>query len=77
MLTNQNVVVALVFSVGRNFAAMGAGGIDEATNTNGDAVFVSHAPAPAGAANGEFDDQFAWIAVGELYARLIASGVLP
>ena len=77
VLTNQNVVVAVVFSVGRNFAATGAGGIDEAANTNGDAVFVSHAPVPASAANGEFDDQFAWIAVGELYARLIAAGVLP
>ena len=77
VLTNQNVVVAVVYSVGKNFAATGAGGIDEAANTNGDAVFVSHTPTPAGAANGEFDDQVVWIAVGELYARLIAAGVLP
>jgi hypothetical protein len=71
------VVIAVVFSLGRNFAATGAGGVDEAANTNGDAVFVSRAPSSAGAANGEFDDQLAWIAVGELYARLIAAGVLP
>jgi len=76
-LTNQNVVVALVFSTGRNFAAVGAGGIDEAANGNGDPVFVSHPPAPAGALTGEFDDQMTWIAVGELYARMISAGVLP
>ena len=76
-LTNQNVLVALVYSPGRNRAASGAAGDDEAANANGDAVFVSHAPAPAGAAGGEFDDQIGWIAVGELYARLIAAGVLP
>ena len=75
-LTNQNVIAALVYSPGKN-AANGAGGIDEAANANGDAVFVSHPPTPAGAANGEFDDQIAWISVGELYARLIAAGVLP
>ncbi len=30
-----------------------------------------------GAANGEFDDQFTWITMGELYGKLIAAGVLP
>ena len=77
VLTNQNLVVALIHSAGKNFASVGAGGVDEAANANGDPVFVSHTPAPAGAANGEFDDQMTWIAVGELYARLIAAGVLP
>ena len=76
-LTNQNVIVAIVFSVGKNFTAVGAGGIDEAANGNGDPVFVIHPPAPAGAANGEFDDQMAWIPVGELYSRMISAGVLP
>lgn len=75
-LTNQNVIAALVYSPGKN-GATDAVGIDEAANANGDAVFVSHTPAAAGALNGVFDDQFAWIAVGELYARLIAAGVLP
>jgi len=77
VLTNQNLLVAVVYSVGKNFASVVAGGIDEAANTNGDAVFVSHTPTPAGAANGEFDDLVTWIAVGELYARLIAAGVVP
>lgn len=76
-LTNQTTVVALVYSVGQNNASIGSGGIDEAANLNGDAVFVSHAPAPPGAVNGEFDDQLQWITVGELYAKLIAAGVLP
>lgn len=77
VLTNQNVVAALVYSPGKNGVASGAASLDEAANTNGDPVFVSHPPTPAGAANGEFDDQIGWIAVGELYARLIAAGVLP
>lgn len=77
ILTNQNVVVAMVYSVGKNFPSVGAGGIDEVANLNGDPVFVSHPPTPAGAANGEFDDHVAWIAVGELYARMVSAGVVP
>lgn len=76
-LTNQNLVVAVVYSVGKNFAVAGSRGADEAANLNGDAVFVNHPPAPAGAANGEFDDRLTWITVGELYGRLISAGVLP
>lgn len=76
VLTNQTAVVALVFSVGKNGAA-GGGGLDETANLDGDPVFVWHTPTPAGAANGEFDDQMVWIPVGELYAKLIAAGVLP
>ena len=76
-LTNQNLVVATVYSVGKNFATVRSGGADEAANLNGDAVFVNHPPAPAGAPNGQFDDRLTWITVGELYGRLIAAGVLP
>jgi len=75
-VTNTSTVVALVFSIGKN-GAPGGGGIDEAANVNGDRVFVYHTPAPVTAANGEFDDQFTWITYGELYARMIAAGVLP
>ncbi len=75
-LTNQDALVALVFSIGKN-GATGSGGIDEAANVNNDRVFVWHTPAPVGAANGEFDDQITWIAVGELYGKLIAAGLLP
>lgn len=75
-LTNQNTLVALVFSTGKNGAA-GSGGLDEAENLDNDRVFVWHTPTPAGFVNGEFDDQMTWIPVGELYAKLIAAGVLP
>jgi len=81
ILTNQNIVVAVVYSVGKNFGAVGTGGADEAANTNtvaaNDPVFVFHTPTPAGAAGGEFDDYLVWITVGELYGRLIAAGKLP
>lgn len=73
----QNLVVAIVFSVGKNGSVVCASCVDEAANTNGDPVFVSHTPAPAGATNGEFDDYLMWISVGELYGRLISAGVLP
>lgn len=76
-LTNQITVVAVVYSVGRNNAVIGSGGIDEAANINGDRVFVSHPQAPVGATNGEFDDQMLWLTVGELYGKLIAAGALP
>jgi type II secretory pathway pseudopilin PulG len=75
-LSNQTTVVALVSSIGKN-GAVGAGGIDEGANLNGDGVFVFHTPSPAGVTNGEFDDYLVWISVGELYGRLIAAGVLP
>jgi prepilin-type N-terminal cleavage/methylation domain-containing protein len=76
ILANQNVVVAVVYSVGKN-GATGSGGSDEAANVNGDAVFVWHTPTPTGAPNGEFDDQMTWITAGELYSKLIAAGLLP
>jgi prepilin-type N-terminal cleavage/methylation domain-containing protein len=71
-----DLVVAIVFSTGRN-GSTGGGGIDEAANVNGDRVFVYHTPTPSSAANGEFDDQFIWITHGELYGRMISAGVLP
>ena len=75
-VTNQTTVVALVFSTGKN-GISGSAGIDEAANVNGDRVFVWHTPTPAGATNGEFDDQMTWITVGELYSKLISAGLLP
>jgi len=84
-VTNQNIVAAVVWSQGKNFATVGTGGSDEGANNktrlptvqNNHPVFVFHTPAPAGAANGEFDDYLVWIPVGELYGRLISAGVLP
>jgi type II secretory pathway pseudopilin PulG len=83
-IMSQSLVVAIIYSTGKNYAsapdnvtAAAAGRTDEAANLNGDPVFVFHAPTPVGAANGEFDDQFTWITVGELYGKLIAAGQLP
>lgn len=73
---SQNLVSAIVFSTGKNGSA-GGSGADEAANLNADAVFVFHTPTPSDAANGAFDDQFAWITVGELYGALVSAGVLP
>jgi prepilin-type N-terminal cleavage/methylation domain-containing protein len=84
VVTNNGTVVAIVFSTGKNFAlaptaaaALAAGNNDEAANLDGNTVYISHAPAPAGATGGEFDDQLVWIPVGMLYGRLAAAGVLP
>jgi prepilin-type N-terminal cleavage/methylation domain-containing protein len=85
-VTNQNILVAVIWSQGKNFAAVGAGGVDETANNkigppaapqNNHPVFVWHPPTPAGATGGEFDDQMTWITAGELYAKLIAAGLLP
>jgi prepilin-type N-terminal cleavage/methylation domain-containing protein len=75
-VTNKTTLVAILLATGKNGIA-GSGGIDEAANVNGDRVFVWHTPTPPTATNGEFDDQMAWIAVGELYARLVAANLLP
>jgi prepilin-type N-terminal cleavage/methylation domain-containing protein len=75
-VTNQHTVVAIVFSTGKN-GATGGTGTNEARNLDGNALFVSRTPDPAGAAGGEFDDQVLWISVGTLYAKLIAAGALP
>ena len=75
-VTNQNTVVAFVFSTGKN-GATGGTGRNEARNLDANALFVSRVPDPPGAAGGEFDDQMAWIPVGLLYGRMVAAGVLP
>jgi len=75
-VTNQNTVVAIVLSTGKN-GSQGAAGANETENVDGDAVFVYRTPDPSTASGGEYDDLTAWIPVGLLYGRLIAAGVLP
>jgi prepilin-type N-terminal cleavage/methylation domain-containing protein len=74
----QDLLVAVVLSTGKNGATGGGTGTntDEAANLNTGPVFVWHTPTAPGVTN-EFDDQMTWIAVGELYGRLISAGVLP
>jgi len=77
-IMSQNLVVAVIFSTGKNGGTpTGGTGLDEAANLNGDRVFVFHTPTPSDFANGEYDDQFTWITVGELYGRMVSAGVLP
>jgi type II secretory pathway pseudopilin PulG len=71
------LVAGIVFSTGKNANAGGGTGTDEAPNLDGNRVFVFHPPTPSTFANGEFDDQFTWITIGELYGRLIGAGQLP
>jgi type II secretory pathway pseudopilin PulG len=80
--TNQNTVVAVVWSQGKNYAASsGLLGADEtmnnktATNAN-HGVFMAHAPRPFSSTNA-FDDQVVWLPVSLLYSKMIAAGVLP
>ncbi len=83
-ITDTKSVVAIIYSVGKNFATVGAAGIDEAANwtpnpadptklttLSRDRVFVSHTPTPA------FDDLVVWIPVTTLFSRMIAAGTLP
>jgi prepilin-type N-terminal cleavage/methylation domain-containing protein len=88
--TNQNTVVAVVWSQGRNYSSVsfsgvsGQAGADEAMNNKvrlpsanaNHGVFVSHAPRPFSETNA-FDDQIVWIPIGLLYAKMTAAGVLP
>jgi prepilin-type N-terminal cleavage/methylation domain-containing protein len=76
----QSLVVAIIFSTGKNGSTGGTGN-DEAANLNGggnsNPVFVWHTPNDSTSSNGEFDDQFVWIPVGEFYGKLVSSGMLP
>jgi prepilin-type N-terminal cleavage/methylation domain-containing protein len=80
-INSQSLIVAIVFSTGKNAGTTGGAGADEAANLDGagdaNPVFVYHEEAPSSATGGEFDDQFTWITVGELYGKLVAGGILP
>lgn len=91
-VTNQNLVVAVLWSQGSNFRtrasagiASGGEGSDETANNkhrlpsvqNNHPVFVWHEPRPVGGGGGQYDDMMVWLPVGQLYARMIAAGVLP
>ena len=85
VVTNVNVVAAVIWSHGKNYTAMQPGNVDEQINNkhrlpaalNNNPTFVWHDVRPVGAVGGEFDDIIAWLPAGQLYGRLIAAGVLP
>ena len=67
---------AVIFSLGKN-ASTGGSGDDEAENTDGDSVFVSHTQTAAGSAGGEFDDAITWLSPNILFNRMIVAEILP
>jgi prepilin-type N-terminal cleavage/methylation domain-containing protein len=77
-VVTSGTVAAVMWSQGKNFASTaGAASIDEGSNHDNSAAFVSRTPTPSGASDGEFDDVLLWIPVGALYGRMVAAGVLP
>jgi prepilin-type N-terminal cleavage/methylation domain-containing protein len=87
--TNQSMVVAVVWSQGKNYTTAsfagvgGQAGADEAFNNKVKSpansvhgVFIHH-PARAFTEANEFDDQLVWIPVSFLYSRMVAAGQLP
>lgn len=76
-LVDQNTVVAIIFSQGKNGATSDSARTDELANTDANATFVYHTPSPSTDTGGEFDDQMVWISAGLLYGRMVSAGVLP
>ena len=74
-VVSTSTVAFVVYSTGKNGANAGAYGPHEAANTDGNAVFVSHAPSGADSATGTFDDLMVWVPAGTVYSRLISAGV--
>ena len=74
---NPQTIAFVVFSTGKNGAVVSAYGADEAANTDGNAVFVSRIPSDATSPAGSFDDLMVVQPVAGVYARLVASGVMP
>lgn len=84
-VTNQTVVAAVVWSLGKNYTSMSAGNVDEQVNNkhrlpaavHNNPTFIWHEPRPVNAVGGEYDDLLLWLPVGQLYGRLVAAGQLP
>jgi len=75
-LTSSPGVPIVIYATGKN-GGNGTGS-DEAANTDGtNRTFVSHAPSPGTAPNGEFDDIVIWLSPHALYNRIVAAGKLP
>jgi len=85
--TNQDTVVAVIWSQGKNYGRgnylgiPGQNGDDEAFNNkiapaNIHGVFIHHEARWEFQAN-EFDDLVVWLPANLLYGRMVAAGVLP
>ena len=90
-VTNQNTVVAVVWSQGKNVNTASFGTPAVAGQASGDEAFNNKIASPANSNHGvfvhhpprtpydgaEYDDQVVWIPVGLLYGRMISASVLP
>ena len=72
-----SAAVAVVWSTGGNDVSSGADEQANATSRPNVRTFVSHAPTPADAPQGEFDDILIWLSPHVLYNRMITAGRLP
>lgn len=75
-MTLSYETAAILVSSGRNGGSTPTGA-DELANTDNNSTFVSHAPTPADAPQGEFDDIVVWLSPNILYSRMIAANRLP
>lgn len=75
-MTLSYETAAILVSSGRN-GGLPPAGADELANTDNNSTFVSHAPTPADAPQGEFDDIVIWLSPNILYSRMISANKLP
>lgn len=76
-VADQNTIVFIVFSTGKDGAIPAAQGADETANTDGNANFVNRPPTTTDATLGVYDDIMVMVPVGVFYQKLISAGVLP
>lgn len=74
--TLSYATAAILISSGRN-GSLPPTGADELANTDNNSTFVSHAPTPTDAPQGEFDDIVIWLSQNILYSRMISANRLP
>lgn len=75
-MTISYTTAAILVSSGRNGGTTPTSA-DELANTDNNSTFVNHAPTPADAPQGEFDDIVVWLSPNILYSRMIAANRLP
>lgn len=76
-VADQNTIVFLVFSTGKNGSTAAAQGNDDTANTDGNANFVNRFQSTSDSNLGAFGDIMVMMPVGVFYQKLISAGVLP
>jgi prepilin-type N-terminal cleavage/methylation domain-containing protein len=76
-VADQNTIVFIVFSTGKNGAIAAGQGADDTANTDGNASFVHRFQSTTDSTLGVYDDVMVIVPAGVFYQKLIAAGVLP